>query len=75
MYPFKWHHVYIPVLNITLHEILQAPTPYVIGVTRSEGLTLPKEVLKVTDAIVVDLDVCRITGSAQTCLPEKEVFL
>ena len=32
LYPFQWHHVYIPVLPLSLLDFLQSPTPYIVGV-------------------------------------------
>lgn len=35
MYPFKYSHVYIPLLPAALVEILSTPTPFVMGVHSS----------------------------------------
>lgn len=35
MYPFRYNHVYIPLLPAPLVEVLSTPTPFVIGVHSS----------------------------------------
>ncbi len=35
LYPFYWHHVYIPILPVTLIDFLQAPTPFIMGMHSS----------------------------------------
>ncbi|CAL1263777.1 unnamed protein product [Larinioides sclopetarius] len=52
MYPFKYSHVYIPLLPSALIEVLSTPTPFLMGVHSS----LKGEVLDLLDVIVVDLD-------------------
>ena len=52
MYPFKYSHVYIPLLPAPLLEVLSTPTPFVMGVHAS----LKNEVCDLLDVIVVDLD-------------------
>lgn len=52
MYPFKYSHVYIPLLPAPLLEVLSTPTPFVMGVHSS----LKDEVCDILDVIVVDLD-------------------
>ncbi len=32
MFPFAWHHIYIPILPSDLLDYLEAPTPFLIGV-------------------------------------------
>lgn len=32
LYPFKWEHVYVPVLPLQLLEFVNAPTPFIMGV-------------------------------------------
>lgn len=52
MYPFRYNHVYIPLLPAPLVEVLSTPTPFVIGVHSS----LKSEVSDLMDVIVADLD-------------------
>jgi len=35
MYPFKYSHVYIPLLPAALIEVLSSPTPFIMGVHSS----------------------------------------
>jgi hypothetical protein len=32
IFPFRWEHVYIPVLPLQLLEFVNAPTPFIMGV-------------------------------------------
>ncbi|XP_049836392.1 myotubularin-related protein 13 isoform X2 [Schistocerca gregaria] len=52
MYPFRYTHVYIPLLPAALIEVLSTPTPFVMGVHSS----LRSEVIELMDVIVADLD-------------------
>jgi len=35
LYPFEWQHTFITVLPLMLIDIVDAPTPYVVGVLAS----------------------------------------
>ncbi|CAH2010931.1 unnamed protein product [Acanthoscelides obtectus] len=52
MYPFRYTHVYIPLLPAPLVEVLSTPTPFIMGVHSS----LRSEVSELMDVIVADLD-------------------
>ena len=52
MYPFRYSHVYIPILPASLVEVLSTPTPFIMGVHSS----LRSEVSELMDVIVADLD-------------------
>ncbi|EDW38045.1 GL12246 [Drosophila persimilis] len=52
MYPFRYTHVYIPILPAPLTEVLSTPTPFIMGVHSS----LQTEITDLLDVIVVDLD-------------------
>nr|XP_022903843.1 myotubularin-related protein 13 isoform X2 [Onthophagus taurus] len=52
MYPFRYTHVYIPLLPAPLVEVLSTPTPFIMGVHSS----LKSEVAELMDVIVADLD-------------------
>lgn len=52
MYPFRYTHVYIPILPAPLAEVLSTPTPFIMGIHSS----LQTEVTDLIDVIVVDLD-------------------
>ncbi|XP_070199867.1 myotubularin-related protein 13-like isoform X2 [Littorina saxatilis] len=51
-YPLKYSYVYIPILPVSLLEVLNTPTPFVAGVHGS----LKDQVLDLLDVILVDLD-------------------
>ena len=34
LYPFAWHHVYVPILPPSLENFLDAPVPYIMGLLR-----------------------------------------
>ncbi|XP_041970120.1 myotubularin-related protein 13 isoform X2 [Aricia agestis] len=53
MYPFRYAHVYIPLLPAGLAEVLATPTPFLIGVHSS----LKDDIADLLDVIVADLDV------------------
>eukprot|EP00742_Colponemidia_sp_Colp-10_P007715 GILJ01008317.1.p1 GENE.GILJ01008317.1~~GILJ01008317.1.p1 ORF type:complete len:1435 (-),score=186.66 GILJ01008317.1:138-4442(-) len=51
LYPFSWHHVYIPVLPPPLQDFLDSPVPYIIGICGTvDEISVPSEV------VTVDLD-------------------
>lgn len=52
LYPFRYAHVYIPILPASLVEVLSTPTPFIMGVHSS----LRGEVAELMDVIVADLD-------------------
>ncbi|KAH3757034.1 myotubularin-related protein 5/13 [Pelomyxa schiedti] len=59
LYPFRHLHVYIPTLNSSLHDYLQAPTPYIIGMTTQGNIDSVLEEL--SDVIIVNLDTGHVT--------------
>lgn len=52
MYPFKYTHVYIPILPAPLIEVLSTPTPFLMGVHSS----LQHEFYELMDVIIADID-------------------
>ncbi|XP_021707699.1 myotubularin-related protein 13 [Aedes aegypti] len=52
MYPFRYSHVYIPILPASLVEVLSTPTPFIMGIHSS----MQTEVTEVLDVIIADLD-------------------
>ena len=52
MYPFRYSHVYIPILPASLVEVLSTPTPFIMGVHCS----LRNDISELMDVIVADLD-------------------
>ncbi|CAG5054015.1 unnamed protein product [Parnassius apollo] len=72
MFPFRYAHVYIPLLPAGLAEVLATPTPFLIGVHSS----LKEEVSELLDVIVADLDVgsLHIPGSVNIPQPSGRLL-
>ncbi|XP_052744607.1 myotubularin-related protein 5 isoform X3 [Bicyclus anynana] len=68
MFPFRYAHVYIPLLPAGLAEVLATPTPFLIGVHSS----LKEEVSELLDVIVADLDVGSLHIPAGVNIPQPE---
>ncbi|CAG9571879.1 unnamed protein product [Danaus chrysippus] len=68
MFPFRYAHVYIPLLPTGLAEVLATPTPFLIGVHAS----LKEEVSELLDVIVADLDVGSLHIPASVNIPRPE---
>ncbi|XP_037303487.1 myotubularin-related protein 13-like [Manduca sexta] len=68
MFPFRYAHVYIPLLPAGLSEVLATPTPFLIGVHSS----LKEEVSELLDVIVADLDVGSLHIPAGVNIPRPE---
>ncbi|UJR26441.1 hypothetical protein I4U23_007771 [Adineta vaga] len=64
LYPFSWPHTYVPILPALMLDIIQAPTPYIIGILRScePYLSANEDLLSQdnSDIIIVDIDHDRI---------------
>jgi hypothetical protein len=67
MHPFKWQHLYIPVVPVTMHECVGIPWPLLAGINgnanvrrqvlselRSSGVDMP---------VIVDMDTARVKVS------------
>jgi myotubularin-related protein 5/13 len=57
MFPFRYSHVYVPLLPSSITEVACSPTPFIIGVHSSARA----ECSDLMDVIVVDLDGGSIT--------------
>jgi hypothetical protein len=53
MYPFRYTHVYIPLLPAALVEVLSTPTPFIMGVHSS----LKAEVSELV-SVMISVDIC-----------------
>lgn len=60
MYPFEWHHIYVPVLSESLLDYVQAPTPFIQGVPKDLFNLIPRNMLD--DVIIVDVDKAKVTN-------------
>jgi len=64
LFPMKWSHLYIPVLPRSLSPMLDAPMPYLCGISRAN---FPYAVQDIGDeTVVVDLDRNVITVGPET---------
>ncbi|EEB15446.1 DENN domain-containing protein 2A, putative [Pediculus humanus corporis] len=61
--PFCWQHTCIPVLPIHLLEICEAPTPYVIGLLKTENVHKSLSNINFENGIIVDLDDSKVIKS------------
>lgn len=70
IYPFRWQHVYIPLLFFSGVDYIDAPTPYMMGLhsgVDTYGLTMD-------GVVVVELEYNRITTSEEIPpIPEPEL--
>lgn len=68
LYPFSWPHTYVPILPSIMLDIIQAPTPYIVGILRSceSYLSNNDDLLSQdnSDIIIVDIDQDRIRSIA-----------
>lgn len=44
LFPFAWPHVYVPILPTSLAHFLDAPVPFIMGITRNACMKIPSEV-------------------------------
>ncbi|KAL4721546.1 hypothetical protein ACJJTC_008312 [Scirpophaga incertulas] len=65
MFPFRYAHVYVPLLPAALAEVLATPTPFLIGVHSA----LKGDLTDLLDVIVADLDVGSVHIPAGSCGP------
>uniref|UniRef100_A0A7S3GF17 UDENN domain-containing protein n=1 Tax=Palpitomonas bilix TaxID=652834 RepID=A0A7S3GF17_9EUKA len=55
MYPFRWPHLYVPLLPHTMADVIAAPVPYILGVHKELLVEQPE------DTVLVDLDIGNIS--------------
>jgi myotubularin-related protein 5/13 len=53
MYPFRYTHVYIPLLPAALVEVLSTPTPFIMGVHSSLKAEVAELVSAVTTVVIL----------------------
>ena len=71
MFPFRYQHVFIPVMPTALSEYLEAPVPYLIGMPTNEMSDLNDNRLQVT---LVDLDANKVTLGTAIEMPDLPHF-
>ncbi|PON47885.1 Guanine nucleotide-binding protein, beta subunit [Parasponia andersonii] len=70
IYPFRWQHVYIPLLFFSGVDYIDAPTPYMMGLHSG----VDTSTLTMDGVVVVDLEYNRITTSEEIPpIPEPEL--
>ncbi|KAL2934077.1 DENN domain and WD repeat-containing protein SCD1, partial [Bienertia sinuspersici] len=70
IYPFRWQHVYIPLLFFSGVDYIDAPTPYMMGLHSGVDTTG----LSMDGVVIVDLESNRITTSEEIPpIPEPEL--
>lgn len=55
LFPFRWAHVYVPILPAAMHHFLDAPVPYIMGLYQTEADKDPQEE-------IASCEVCIWTG-------------
>ncbi|KAG8484168.1 hypothetical protein CXB51_022902 [Gossypium anomalum] len=72
IYPFRWQHVYIPLLFFSGVDYIDAPTPYMMGL--HSGVDTSN--LGMDGVVIVDLEFNRITTTEEIPpIPEPELSL
>lgn len=74
LYPFEWQHVFIPVLPSCMTDVLDSPTPYIIGIMSSTYAKLLQLDSINTEVLVIDLDggsLLRSYGDEEHIIPKK----
>ncbi|XP_014261744.1 DENN domain-containing protein 2A-like isoform X2 [Cimex lectularius] len=75
LYPFEWQHTIVSLLPISMSEILQAPTPYIVGLLKNRKWPIKKMFFsEIEDVIVVDVDngtVVKRQGDEGSIIPEQ----
>ncbi|XP_057417026.1 DENN domain and WD repeat-containing protein SCD1 isoform X4 [Lotus japonicus] len=70
IYPFRWQHVYIPLLFFSGVDYIDAPTPYMMGLHSG----VDTSTLAMDGVVIVDLEYNRITTSEEIPpIPEPEL--
>ncbi|CAN1255767.1 DENN domain and WD repeat-containing protein SCD1 [Linum perenne] len=69
IYPFRWQHVYIPLLFFSGVDYIDAPTPYMMGLHSSVDTSY----LSMDGVVIVDLEYNRISTTEEIPpIPEPE---
>jgi hypothetical protein len=75
LYPFVWQHTFIPILPGCLIDVLEAPTPYLVGLLASDANRTAMSAMRFdADVMLVDLDtrtIVRCAGDEMRVLPKR----
>ncbi|EFJ50722.1 hypothetical protein VOLCADRAFT_120590 [Volvox carteri f. nagariensis] len=63
IYPFRWHHIYLPILPRYLVDYLSAPMPFLVGLTQ-EMLPLIRHI-PMSEVTTVDLDLQKLGAALE----------
>lgn len=90
LFPFAWPHVYVPILPNSLAHFLDAPVPFIMGITRNACMKIPSEVnillilssfettetskLLILCAMIFQLNLCFIDIDNQTIQLPEELL-
>uniref|UniRef100_A0A6Q2XKY6 DENN domain containing 5B n=1 Tax=Esox lucius TaxID=8010 RepID=A0A6Q2XKY6_ESOLU len=56
LFPFQWWHIYLPVLPASLHHLLDAPVPFIIGIQRRDAKLFCLNPIFQANLCFVDID-------------------
>jgi hypothetical protein len=62
LYPFFWQHVYIPVLPASMHGVLEAPLPYIVGLHSSKLAKVLEDLGTPHDLVYIDIEKDQLLG-------------
>ncbi|KAF6201307.1 hypothetical protein GE061_005755 [Apolygus lucorum] len=76
IYPFQWPHTLVTILPPTMLEIIQSPTPYILGIMKKDRDSIPESLLlSLENVLMIDLDKGQIlantTDPSDPVLPHK----
>lgn len=62
MHPFRWQHLYVPVVPQTMHECVEVPWPILAGMDAKYKRSVLAELQRsnVAMPVVVDLDTAQV---------------
>jgi hypothetical protein len=65
LYPFFWQHVYIPVLPASMHGVLEAPLPYIVGLHSSKLAKVLEDLGTPHDLVYIDIEKDQLLGGTE----------
>eukprot|EP01104_Vermistella_antarctica_P017842 TRINITY_DN6419_c0_g1_i1.p1 TRINITY_DN6419_c0_g1~~TRINITY_DN6419_c0_g1_i1.p1 ORF type:complete len:951 (+),score=205.05 TRINITY_DN6419_c0_g1_i1:189-3041(+) len=67
LYPYVWQSVLLPILPERLYDLLEAPVPFIVGVTSLSGESIVDK--DMSDVVIVDLERNVVSVPANSPLP------